>query len=269
MLLVLSHLATANHENAIYLMNCLYSWIIIETCDSCLEKTLYFDHGYSNNIYDLLSHPSNEYTAVGISGFDAEFVTFACGIVTQLETTVIPRLTHSGIKVRAHRDISAVTVWDPETNVKTECTMPTCYCLVIKTLTELVVRACRGASLGRDGIVSDWFKIIYSRNGNLDLVDQYMIKLILMYKFLPTMANAIKNYFMVLYYGIISDVLLQGAVSPISYNDVSAALLFVEPVDRRGILQYCFQPHISLAKIQTFLRANKRHERLTECITQT
>lgn len=268
MLLALSMLATGNHYNMISLMSHLYSWIVVGTCDSCLEKTLYFDLGFDNTLYDMLGHPADDYAAISISGFDVKFVTFECAQQRPFEIDVIPRLSHSGISVMSHSDKSFVTVWHPETNVKSECSMATCYCIVIKTLSELVVRACRGAFLGRDGIVFDWFREIYKRNGDIGLVDQYITKLILMYHFLPEMNNMIKNLFVILYYGIISDTFLRAVSDPTNFSDVAAAILNVEPVDKGGILQYCSQPNLPIIKVQEFLYMNKRHESIIELINE-
>lgn len=267
MLLILSRLATCTDNDAIFLMNALYGWIVVDTCDSCLEKQIYFDTGYARDLYDMQSHPEDQFEAIVMKKVDAEFVTYPCTPRCKILVNSIPRLTHSGVSVKSHTDKSVISISDPETLVRSDCSMPTCYCIVSKMTNDLIVRACRAASLGTDGLVLNWFRQIYGRNEDIDVIDEMMVKLYLMYNLVPRMSNAIKNTFLILYFAVISDAFLGEVIAPTNFRDVSSAILCTEPVDKYGILRYCFDPKISIAEIQNFLRANNRHEILTQLIT--
>lgn len=260
LLLCLSTLALCPSENRLHYLVEMYKWLVLDTCDSCVEKVFLVGRDDISDLYDLSSigDASKPYW---ITEIRSTYKLFPHSEDMSVYAYSIPRMSHGAFVVSGLRDLATLHfVLNGEKGF--EVRLNVAHAMMFRQIMSHVVRAVRSASYGHHDFLLIWFKAIYDECGSFDRITQYILDLVDLSFRIWGLIPCFKTLVLALFYGKVNTIIIYACLSSISapcaFDTITEAILNSNPIDVGGVLGYLFNESVSYEDKKRFINSIER-----------
>lgn len=233
-----------------------FNWLILETCDSCLEKILMRKMSPSEMNYALtaVNDPLRPFWLAKAKG---AYTIYEHGTDLSYHDYSLIRMTHGAFTMSAFRDVVEFYIL-VDTDASVKVTMNTGSGIVLRESLSLLVRACRGARYGNYSVLPTWYNSMYQSTGSFRRSTNYILELVDISVNHPSISGCCKFLCLSLYFIVPPDALISCCNDADNYDPIMRALIKTSPPDVCGVLGYLFNCFVPREQKEEFLNSSRR-----------